>query len=111
LKHAVRIEGFDLRRRRRGEQLKPEATIQSVTIASNVLPSSASGFDCSQLNPAEQVWQQLRDRSLANRCHGSYDDITDACCEAWNKFTQIPNAIRSLCTRNWANLAPVHRIS
>jgi hypothetical protein len=64
-----------------------------------------------ELNPAEQVWQQLRDRSLANRCYDSYDDIIDACCEAWNKSTKIPNAIRSLCTRNWANLAPVHGVS
>lgn len=40
-----------------------------------------------ELNPAEQVWQQLRDRSLANRCSDSYEDIIDACCEAWNKFT------------------------
>jgi hypothetical protein len=60
---------------------------------------------------AKKLRQQLRDRSLANRCYDSYDDIIDACCEAWNKFTQIPNAIRSLCTRNWENLAPVHGMS
>ena len=64
-----------------------------------------------ELNPAEQVWQQLRDRDLANRCYDSYEQIVDTCCEAWNKFTQIPNAIRSLCTRNWANLATVSGIS
>lgn len=57
-----------------------------------------------ELNPAEQVWQQLRERSLANRCYGSYDDIVNACCEAWNKYTQIPGAIRSLCTRSWTSL-------
>ncbi|MFL6715985.1 MAG: hypothetical protein ACJ8G3_06435 [Burkholderiaceae bacterium] len=51
------------------------------------------------MNPAEQIWQQWRDRDLANRCYDSYDDIIDACCEAWNKFTQVPNAIRSLCTQ------------
>ncbi len=51
-------------------------------------------------NPAEQVWQQLRDRSLANRCYDRYDNIIDACFEAWNKFPQISDAIRSLCTRN-----------
>jgi transposase len=28
-----------------------------------------------ELNPAEQVWQQLRDRSLANRCYDSYEEI------------------------------------
>jgi transposase len=52
-----------------------------------------------ELNPADQVWQQLRDPGLANRCYDSYDDIIDACGES-NKFTQIPNAVRSLCTRN-----------
>jgi transposase len=59
-----------------------------------------------ELNPAEQVWQQLRDRSLANRCYDNYEQIIDACCDAWNKFTQIPGAIRSLCTRSWACLTP-----
>jgi hypothetical protein len=59
-----------------------------------------------ELNPAEQVWQQLRDRSLANRCYDSYEDIVDACCDAWNAFTQIPGAIRSLCARSWASLLP-----
>jgi transposase len=64
-----------------------------------------------ELNPAEQVWQQLRDRDLANRCYDSYEHIVDACCEAWNKFTQIPGAIRSLCKRNWANLNSAHGMS
>ena len=59
-----------------------------------------------ELNPAEQVWQLLRDRSLANRCYDNYEQIVDACCEAWNTFTQIPGAIRSLCSRSWACLAP-----
>ena len=63
-----------------------------------------------ELNPSEQVGQQLRERDLVNRCSDSYDDIIDACCEAWNKFTRIPNAICSLCTRKWANLAPGHEM-
>jgi hypothetical protein len=58
-----------------------------------------------ELNPAEQVWQQLRDRCLANQCYNSYEHIVAACCAAWNQFTLIPGAIRSLCTRNWARLA------
>jgi transposase len=58
-----------------------------------------------ELNPTEQVWQQLRDRRLANRCYDSYEDIVSACCKAWNQFIQIPGTIRSLCTRTWARLA------
>ncbi len=57
-----------------------------------------------ELNPAEQVWQQLRERHLANRCYDGYEQIVEACCEAWNAFTQIPGAIRSLCSRSWAVL-------
>lgn len=62
-------------------------------------------------NPTEQVWQQLRDRDLANRCYDIYEHIVNACCEAWTKFTQIPGAIRSLCKRTWANLPSDHGMS
>ena len=57
-----------------------------------------------ELNPTEQVWQQLRDRHLASRCYDGYEQIVDACCDAWNAFTQIPGAIRCLCSRSWAVL-------
>jgi transposase len=40
-----------------------------------------------ELNPAEQVWQLLRDHNLANRCYESYEDIIDPCCDAGNKCT------------------------
>ena len=64
-----------------------------------------------ELNPAEQVWAQLRDRHLANRCYDGYEQIVDACCDAWNAFTQIPGAIRSLCSRSWAVLPSASVIS
>ena len=57
-----------------------------------------------ELNPVEQIWQQLRQQSLANRCFKDYEHIVDACCEAWNKFTSQPSRIQSLCTRKWAIL-------
>jgi transposase len=30
------------------------------------------------------------------------DDIVDACCKAWNRFANNPNAIASITSRNWA---------
>lgn len=57
-----------------------------------------------ELNPTEQVWQQLRDRYLANRSFENYDAIVESCCYAWNDFTSQPNVIRKLCTRQWATL-------
>ena len=53
-----------------------------------------------ELNPTEQVWEKLRDQHLVNRCYDGYEQIVDA----WNAFTQIPGAIRSLCSRSWAVL-------
>lgn len=57
-----------------------------------------------ELNPTEQVWQQLRDRFLANRCFADYEDIVNSSCKAWNQFVSEPERIRKLCTREWANL-------
>ena len=57
-----------------------------------------------ELNPAEQVWQQMRQDSLSNRCFETYETIVDACCDAWNSFTSKVGAIGSLCSREWACL-------
>lgn len=57
-----------------------------------------------ELNPVEQVWQQLRDNWLANRCFSGYEAILDACCTAWNWFVDTPNRVHKLCSREWASL-------
>jgi len=57
-----------------------------------------------ELNPVEQVWQQLRQSDWANRCFTNYDHIVDVCCQAWNRFASQPDTIRYLCTRKWAIL-------
>ncbi len=54
-----------------------------------------------ELNPAEQVWQQLRQSDWANRCFTNYDQVVDACCQVWNRFASQPDTIRNLCTRKW----------
>jgi transposase len=57
-----------------------------------------------ELNPTEQVWQTLRDMYLANRCYKDYDDIVQACCDAWNSWVDVPTNVKNLCSRSWANL-------
>jgi transposase len=57
-----------------------------------------------ELNPVEQLWQQLRDRELSNRSYEDYEDIVKSCCEAWNNYVNEPEAIRKLCTRQWAKI-------
>lgn len=57
-----------------------------------------------ELNPIEQVWRQLRQESLANRCYKDEEDIVQVCCDAWNSFDERKGAMKKLCSRSWANL-------
>lgn len=61
------------------------------------LPSRAP-----ELNPAENVWQYLRQTHLSNRVFPTYDDILDAACDAWNRLLDRPSKIISIGTREWA---------
>jgi len=57
-----------------------------------------------ELNPAENIWQYLRQNQLSNRVFDSYEAIVDACCDAWNALTAEPGRIRSIATRPWASV-------
>ena len=56
-----------------------------------------------ELNPMEQVFQQLRKLKLSNTCYKDYDEIDQACCDAWNEFVFKHNNIRNLALRKWAD--------
>ena len=58
-----------------------------------------------ELNPVENVWAYLRANKLAISVFESYDDIVDACCNAWNFFANDPNAIASITARSWAEVS------
>lgn len=57
-----------------------------------------------ELNPMEQVFQQLRKLKLSNSCYNDYVDIDTACVEAWNSFTAPEGNIKRLALRDWANV-------
>jgi transposase len=54
-----------------------------------------------ELNPVERVWLYLRERFLSLQLLPSTDAIIDACCEAWNRLTDEPGRLRSLCGYPW----------
>lgn len=54
-----------------------------------------------ELNPVEQVWSWLRQHHLANRCFEGYDDIVDACSNAWKSFIADTERVIKLCSREW----------
>ena len=59
-----------------------------------------------ELNPVENIWQFLRQNHLSNRVFKSYNDVLDACCDAWNALVAEPNRIASIATRHWASVIP-----
>ncbi len=54
-------------------------------------------------NPAENIWQYLRQTYLSHRVFDSYEDIVDAACHAWNKLIDKPSKIMSIGMRKWAH--------
>ena len=63
------------------------------------LPSRAP-----ELNPAENVWQYLRQNWLSNRVFDTYEQIIEAACEAWNRLLAQPDTITSIGLRDWAHI-------
>ena len=56
-----------------------------------------------ELNPVENIWQFVRDNWLSSRVFGSYTDLVDHCCYAWNRLIDQPWIIMSIGLRDWAN--------
>jgi transposase len=58
-----------------------------------------------ELNPVENVWAYLRGNKLSNRVFETYDDIVDACCDAWNWLIKQPERITAIGSRSWAQVS------
>jgi DDE superfamily endonuclease len=51
----------------------------------NITPITLPAYS-PELNPVENVWEYLRKNKLANRLYETYEDIVEACCDAWNSL-------------------------
>ena len=54
-----------------------------------------------ELNAAENIWQYLRQTYLSNRVFKGYNEIIEACCQAWRRLEAEAGRIRSIATRSW----------
>jgi transposase len=74
---------------------------EALTVPDNItlmpLPTASP-----ELNPQENVWEWLRKNKLALRVFESYDQIVEACCQAWNDFIADADRVRSVTSREWA---------
>lgn len=60
---------------------------------------------CPELNPMENVWAYLRANKLCSRVWKAYDDIVEACRNAWLFLINDPDRIRSIGARDWATVS------
>ncbi len=57
-----------------------------------------------ELNPVENIWQYIRANWLSNRVVENYDAIIDAGCDAWNRFLEQPETVKSIGMRKWSHI-------
>lgn len=49
-----------------------------------------------ELNPVEHVWEELREKNLANLALASLDEVIDKVCEGLNQLEADPERLRSM---------------
>jgi transposase len=57
-----------------------------------------------ELNPVENIWAFIRSNFLSHRVFENYEEIVEACRDAWNALIQLPQIIASIGTRSWADV-------
>jgi hypothetical protein len=57
-----------------------------------------------ELNPVENVWDYMRANFFGHQVWETYEAIVDAACKAWNKLVDLPELIRSIGKRDWAQV-------
>jgi hypothetical protein len=53
-----------------------------------------------ELNPIENVWDYLWQNKLCSRVWDTYEDIVEACKQAWQFLIDDPDRVRSLGQRS-----------
>jgi len=77
---------------------------EELKIPDNITPIILPPYS-PELNPAENIWEYFRKNHLSNRLYETYDDIVDACCNAWNALMAAPERIATLTQRRWAKVS------
>ncbi len=49
-----------------------------------------------EVNPAEHLWDELREKYLSNRAFSSLDELIEVLCQGLNALADDPAALRSL---------------
>jgi len=78
-------------------------TGQRLTVPQNVTLLRLPPYS-PELNPIENLWEYLRGNQLSRRIWQTYDDIVQACCDAWNWLIVDTVRVASITTRQWPSV-------
>lgn len=54
-----------------------------------------------ELNPAELIWREMRQKHLGNRVFPDVDAVVEQVCSAWNAVTADESQLQRLCRFQW----------
>jgi len=57
-----------------------------------------------ELNPMENIWDYLRGNKLSSRVWDTYEEIVDACRDAWLFLVNDLKRIETIARRSWATV-------
>jgi hypothetical protein len=57
-----------------------------------------------ELNPAEHIWEELREKNFANRAFRDLDEVEDTLCQGLNDIAMDPEKLRSMTNFPYLNL-------
>lgn len=56
---------------------------------------------CPDLNPEEQIWDELREKAFGNRVFDSLEAVADAGADGLRKIESNPKSLQRLAGRDW----------
>jgi len=57
-----------------------------------------------ELNPAEHIWEELREKNFANRACRDLDEVEDYICQGLNDLAKDPKKLRSMTNFSYLNV-------
>jgi hypothetical protein len=57
-----------------------------------------------ELNPAEHIWEELREKNFANKAFKDLDEVEDKLCQGLNDLARNPEGLRSMTNFPYLNI-------
>lgn len=81
----------------------PNHRSEQVKVPQNIRPLHLPPY-CPQLNPSENMWDEIREKFFANRSFSSMNHLEDQLCRTLNHYEAHPKTVQSITNWDWMKL-------